>query len=99
MVVESGEALVGVGRSVGVTGTEGVRVGSTGATVELSGVGDVGQWSLVVAGRGEVQGGPGFILLATRVDAASGNDASGEELQDHACRVLTGAGAALERVR
>ncbi|MBP0657267.1 CDP-diacylglycerol diphosphatase, partial [Mycobacterium tuberculosis] len=30
----------------------------------LSGVGDVGQWSLVVAGRGEVQGGPGFILLA-----------------------------------
>ena len=53
----------------------------------------------LVAGRGEVQGGPGFILLATRVDAASGNDASGEELQDHACRVLTGAGAALERVR
>ncbi|MDH1663202.1 CDP-diacylglycerol diphosphatase, partial [Stenotrophomonas sp. GD03777] len=65
----------------------------------LSGVGDVGQWSLVVAGRDDVQGGPGFILLATRVDAASGNDASGEELQDHACTVLTGAGAALERVR
>ena len=41
MVVESGEALVGVGRSVDVTGTEHVRVGSTGATVELSGVGDV----------------------------------------------------------
>jgi CDP-diacylglycerol pyrophosphatase len=65
----------------------------------LSGVDDVGQWSLVVAGRDEVQGGPGFILLATRVDAASGNEASGEELQDHACSVLTGAGAALERVR
>ena len=41
--------------------------------------------------------GPGFILLATRVDAANGNDASGEELQDHACTLLTGAGAALER--
>ncbi len=65
----------------------------------LSGVGDVGQWSLVVAGRDDVQGVPGFILLATRVDAASGNDASGEELQDHACTALTGAGAALERVR
>jgi CDP-diacylglycerol pyrophosphatase len=69
----------------------------------LSGVGDVGQWSLVVAGRGEVQGGPGFILLATRVDAASGNDASGEELQDHACtvdrcRCGTGAGALADRL-
>jgi len=50
-------------------------------------------------GRDDVQGGPGFILLATRVDAANGNDASGEELQDHACTLLTGAGAALERVR
>ncbi|HIE5095630.1 CDP-diacylglycerol diphosphatase [Stenotrophomonas maltophilia] len=66
---------------------------------ELSGVDDVGQWSLVVAGRDSVQGGPGFVLLATRVDTASGNEASGEELQDHACSVLTGAGAALERVR
>lgn len=66
---------------------------------ELSGVTDVGQWSLVVAGRDDVQGGPGFILLATRVDAASGNDASGEELQDHACAAVTGAGQALERVR
>ncbi|WP_295545934.1 CDP-diacylglycerol diphosphatase [uncultured Stenotrophomonas sp.] len=66
---------------------------------DLSGVDDVGQWSLVVAGRDNVQAGPGFILLATRVDAGSGNEASGEELQDHACTVLTGAGDALERVR
>ncbi|HEL2977774.1 TPA: CDP-diacylglycerol diphosphatase [Stenotrophomonas maltophilia] len=66
---------------------------------DLSGVDDVGQWSLVVAGRDNVQDGPGFILLATRVDAGTGNEASGEELQDHACTVLTGAGHALERVR
>ncbi len=66
---------------------------------DLAGVDDVGQWSLVVAGRDEVQGGPGFILLATRVDAGTGNEASAEELQDHACSVLTGAGASLERVR
>ena len=66
---------------------------------DLAGVDDVGQWSLVVAGRDAVQGGPGFILLATRVDAGTGNEASAEELQDHACSVLTGAGASLERVR
>ncbi|MDV9040669.1 CDP-diacylglycerol diphosphatase [Stenotrophomonas sp. RAC2] len=66
---------------------------------DLAGLDDVGQWSLVVAGRETVQGGPGFVLLATRVDARTGNDASGEELQDHACAVLTGAGDALERVR
>ena len=66
---------------------------------ELSGVGDVGQWSLLVAGRQDVQGTPGFVLLATRLDPASGNEASAEELQDHACSVLTGAGQALERVR
>ncbi|MBA0220336.1 CDP-diacylglycerol diphosphatase [Stenotrophomonas sp. TWI169] len=66
---------------------------------DLSGLPDVGQWSLVVAGRENVLGGPGFILLATRLDPATGNEASGEELQDHACSVLTGADAALERVR
>ena len=66
---------------------------------DLAGVDDVGQWSLVVAGRDAVQGVPGFILLATRVDAGTGNEASAEELQDHACSVLTGAGNALERVR
>lgn len=65
----------------------------------LSGVAEAGQWSLLVSGRQDVQGTPGFVLLATRVDPASGNEASAEELQDHACSVLTGAGQALERVR
>lgn len=65
----------------------------------LAGVDAVGQWSLLVAGREDVQGGPGFILLATQLDAATGNEASAEELQDHACSVLTGAERAVERVR
>ncbi|WMJ69510.1 CDP-diacylglycerol diphosphatase [Stenotrophomonas sp. 24(2023)] len=60
---------------------------------------DVGQWGVTVVGRDAVEGGPGFVLLATRVDPASGNDASAEELQDHACTVLTGAHDAMERVR
>ncbi len=66
---------------------------------DLSGVDRVGDWSLLVAGREDVHGGPGFILLATQLDPATGNDASAEELQDHACAVLTGADATLERVR
>lgn len=65
---------------------------------ELAGPG-IGQWSLVVAGREDVQGQPGFVLLATQVDPATGNDASAEELQDHACTVLTGGSEALERER
>ena len=40
VVVESGAGLVGVGRSVDVVGSEGVRVGSTGAVVELGGAGE-----------------------------------------------------------
>ena len=41
VVVESASGLVGVGRTVEVSGSESVRVGSTGAVVELSGSGDV----------------------------------------------------------
>ncbi|WP_254051124.1 CDP-diacylglycerol diphosphatase [Stenotrophomonas sp. ESTM1D_MKCIP4_1] len=66
---------------------------------DLSGPADVGNWSLLVAGHRDARGAPGFVLLATRLDTAAGNDASAEELQDHACSVVTGAGAALERVR
>jgi len=66
---------------------------------DLSGPADVGNWSLLVADHRDANGAPGFVLLATRLDTATGNDASAEELQDHACSVLTGAGSALERVR
>ena len=41
MVVESAGLLAGVGSSVEVSGSEGVRVGSAGAVVELGGSGQV----------------------------------------------------------
>ena len=65
----------------------------------LAGAQDLGAWSLVVTGAPAREGGAGFLLLATRVDPASGNEASGEELQDHACAALTGADGPLDGVR
>lgn len=56
-----------------------------------------GRYSLVVAGAEDARG-PGFVVLATRLDELAGNFASGEELQDHACGAVTGA-AALDGVR
>lgn len=47
---------------------------------------DMGAWTLVLAGA-EFGGQPGFILLANRADPAHGDFASGEELQDHDCRI------------
>ncbi|MGH8039055.1 MAG: CDP-diacylglycerol diphosphatase [Stenotrophomonas sp.] len=61
--------------------------------------GDLGRWSLVVAGHGRDDRDPGFVLLATQADLEAGHQASGEELQDHACAVLTGAADALDGVR
>lgn len=58
----------------------------------------VGDYSLVVVGRTDAAGTPGFTLLATRYDLAAGNRASGEELQDHACGLVTGATRVLEGV-
>ncbi|WP_422506885.1 CDP-diacylglycerol diphosphatase [Stenotrophomonas sp. GZD-301] len=66
---------------------------------DLAAPGELGQWSLLVAGERAPDGTPGFVMLATQLDPASGNQASAEELQDHACAVLTGADGALERVR
>lgn len=66
---------------------------------ELAGVHDLGHWSLVVSGARERDGTPGFLLLATRLDPATGNEASGEELQDHACAAVTGADGSLDGVR
>lgn len=59
----------------------------------------MGDWSLLVAGTEDVTRGPGFVLLATRLDVAGGNNASAEELQDHACVAVTGAAGPLERER
>jgi len=47
--------------------------------------GEMGAWTLVLAGAQFLDGRPGFVLLAGRADPASGNDGSGEELQDHDC--------------
>lgn len=63
----------------------------------LAGDERIDRYSLVVAGT-EDAAGPGFVVLATRFDPLSGNFASGEELQDHACGALTGA-KALDGVR
>jgi CDP-diacylglycerol pyrophosphatase len=46
-------------------------------------VGDLGTGTLVVVGTHLGNGQPGFILLAGHADAATGNLAAGEELQDH----------------
>lgn len=45
----------------------------------------MGRQTLVVAGTEFAGGRPGFILLNSQVDLATGNRAGGEELQDHAC--------------
>jgi CDP-diacylglycerol pyrophosphatase len=45
---------------------------------------EMGKWTLVAI---PVTGAPGFVLLADHVDMATGDYASGEELQDHACAI------------
>lgn len=49
--------------------------------------GDMGSYTLVVAGVMGRDGQPGFVLLAGKSDLPRGDFASGEELQDHACAV------------
>jgi CDP-diacylglycerol pyrophosphatase len=53
---------------------------------------DMGSETLVVVGMGERGVGPdsrpGFIILADRADAATGNPGVGEQLQDHSCALL-----------
>jgi CDP-diacylglycerol pyrophosphatase len=45
----------------------------------------MGSHTLVVVGAILAGGAPGFVLLDDRVDAATGDRGSGEELQDHNC--------------
>ena len=49
---------------------------------------DMGRRTLVVVGAIMADGEPGFIILADHADAAAGDPASGEELQDHGCALL-----------
>jgi CDP-diacylglycerol pyrophosphatase len=47
----------------------------------------MGLQTLVVVGETFGDGVPGFVMLNDHADPASGDFASGEELQDHACKV------------
>ena len=47
--------------------------------------GTMGSETLVVAGAVLANGKPGFDVLVDRADKAKGDDASGEDLQDHDC--------------
>ena len=44
---------------------------------------DMGDRTLVVVGAVAADGRPGFVILTDRADAATGDQAAGEELQDH----------------
>ncbi|MBJ7336909.1 CDP-diacylglycerol diphosphatase [Mycolicibacterium sp.] len=44
---------------------------------------DMAARTLVVVGSNDVGGGPGFVVLTDRADPATGDQAAGEELQDH----------------
>jgi CDP-diacylglycerol pyrophosphatase len=54
---------------------------------DLLGGGDRARESLVVVGATFANGNPGFYLLETQADPATGNRGAGEELQDHSCAV------------
>ena len=45
----------------------------------------MGEQTLVVVGAEFASGYPGFIILTDQVNLGSGDNASGEELQDHGC--------------
>jgi len=45
----------------------------------------MGNQTLVVAGVVFADGKPGFVILNDEADAATGDRASGEDLQDHSC--------------
>ncbi len=49
---------------------------------------DMGHHSLVVVGATFPDTGDGFVLLDTKTDIPHGNFASGEELQDHSCKIM-----------
>ncbi len=46
---------------------------------------DMGHYTLVVVGMTFADHRPGFVILADHADSAHGDNAGGEELQDHAC--------------
>jgi CDP-diacylglycerol pyrophosphatase len=55
---------------------------------DMPGRGPMAAWTLVLVGASRPDGREGFILLAARADPAANFGASGEELQDHDCRLV-----------
>lgn len=55
---------------------------------------DMAARALVVVGSVAADGRPGFVLLTDRADPATGNDAEGEQLQDHDFCPTSGGGRA-----
>ncbi len=53
---------------------------------------DMGHYTLVVVGMTFAGRGPGFVVLEDHADPAHGDNAGGEELQDHACVLGRGNG-------
>lgn len=51
---------------------------------------NMGKETLVVVGATFAGGKPGFVILDTTADPATGNPGSGEELQDHSCALAHG---------
>ena len=49
---------------------------------------DMGHHTLVVVGANFPDTGDGFVLLDDKTDIAKGDFASGEELQDHGCKIM-----------
>jgi CDP-diacylglycerol pyrophosphatase len=47
----------------------------------------MGEQTLVVVGTEFADGSPGFIILTDLINLASGDHASGEELQEHGCAI------------
>ncbi|MFZ0738900.1 MAG: CDP-diacylglycerol diphosphatase [Candidatus Acidiferrales bacterium] len=51
---------------------------------------DMGSRTLVVVGSSRANGAAGFVILEDQVNRESHDSANGEELLDHACRIVTG---------
>jgi CDP-diacylglycerol pyrophosphatase len=52
----------------------------------------MGEQTLVVVGAEFAGRYPGFIILTDQVNLANGDNASGEELQDHGCAIADSSG-------
>jgi CDP-diacylglycerol pyrophosphatase len=55
---------------------------------------NMGDRTLVVVGATRANGDAGFVILEDQVDRENYDNANGEELMDHACRIVTAPGAA-----